>query len=469
MEKLSQLPQTAQSFLAAHVLQPLYRLQRLLVPERRSQMQAYHAGLLFRREAQAWSSPAALRVDARTAAAHGAARGAAPRPFTGNGSIEAGFNPESDFDFDDYARLPVLEREEIHEAGRALVSTAVPPEQLRKDATGGSTGTPTEIWLGPEERGWRESASAYFMPRIGVRPGARRGLLWGHHLDPVASDRWRDRLRSLAANQEWFDCFRLSPDVLERYHQRLQQTRPVCVIAYASALASLAEHVAGDREPPRYPRQCFVTGAEKLLPQGRETIERVFGRPVHERYGSRDVGLIGFQLDPARSLDFTIDWANVWVEPETETEDAPILITKLHADGMPMLRYRIGDLGRFAKEDKPGHPAFVLREVLGRELDRLWLPDGRWVHGVGIPHLMKDFPLSEFQIVQEVDFSVVVYLVPQDGFERSMQEQIIATLQPNLPDLPISARVVDRVERTRANKWRPVVSKANPNETISTR
>jgi len=66
-------------------------------------------------------------------------------------------------------------------------------------------------------------------------------------------------------------------------------------------------------------------------------------------------GLMGFQLLPHHTHDFTIDWANIFIEPETNGPDADILVTKLHADGMPMIRYRIGDVGLFPN-GAPGHP-----------------------------------------------------------------------------------------------------------------
>jgi phenylacetate-CoA ligase len=201
-----------------------------------------------------------------------------------------------------------------------------------------------------------------------------------------------------------------------------------------------------------------VTGAEKLAPAVRELVESVFGRPVHERYGSRDVGLIGFQTDPRRRLDLEVDWANVLIEPETSEPAAPILGTKLHGDGMPMLRYRIGDVARFPAGSRPGHPAFALEEVLGRELDRIWLPGGRWVHGAEFPHMMKDHPVREYQVVQGDDASVTVRVVPAPAFGETHRADILRTLRANLDGLPVSLELCETLPRTRANKVRPVVS-----------
>ena len=186
-------------------------------------------------------------------------------------------------------------------------------------------------------------------------------------------------------------------------------------------------------------------------------IEEAFGRPVHERYGSRDAGCLGVQLDP-NSLGYTIDWSYTLVEPELPQPESPILITKLQADAMPMIRYRIGDIGRFPADSKPGHPTFVLLDVLGRLLDRIVMPDGRWVAGQEVPHLLKDYPVREFLFWQRQDHSVELQIVLQNGFDESSLRKIEETLTANLPGLPITIELTEAVVRTKSNKWRPVIS-----------
>jgi phenylacetate-CoA ligase len=202
----------------------------------------------------------------------------------------------------------------------------------------------------------------------------------------------------------------------------------------------------------------LLTGAEKLMPHHRHMIEQAFARPVHERYGSRDIGFIACQMAPWQSHDFEIDWANLLVEPETDEASAPILITKLRADGMPMIRYRIDDVGQFPAGSRPGHPTFALHEVLGRITDGVWMPDGRWIHGIEFPHLLKDHPVREFMLHQRPDYSVRLLLVPKPDFNAESRRQIEHIVSSNLPGLDLKIELVEQVPRTRANKWRPVVS-----------
>ncbi|MDQ6734929.1 MAG: hypothetical protein M3Z35_12605 [Nitrospirota bacterium] len=444
-------------YLSRGVFLPLMRLQQAIRPARAPVHRSFREGMAFRQLSGQWSEDkkrewviARLRSIVR--------RAARETVYYDELFKRIGFDPNADFSFEEFASIPVLSREDVHCAGKTLVAHTIPITQLKRNATGGSTGVPTEIWIGPEEEGWGDSGREYFMRQIGLPGGTRLGMLWGHHLDPVASDRVLDRLSAFAHNARWFDCFRLSPETLERYHETFERFQPAAIVAYASALGHLAEHILDRGHTPRYPSFSIVTGAEKLMPAYREKVERAFRRPVHERYGSRDVGLIGFQLEPWRTLSYTIDWANVLVEPETDELNAPVLITKLHADGMPMIRYRIGDDARFTNGSRPGFPCFLLPEVIGRATDRVWLPNGQWINGIQLPHLLKDYPVREFMFHQRADYSVHVEIVPKSAFTVDNLRTIEGTVSANLPGLKISLDLVDAIRRTKANKWRPVLT-----------
>jgi phenylacetate-CoA ligase len=446
--------------LSLHVLTPFSRLQRSTRSATRPTQQAFNEGLRFRRETGGWSNEQRLSwIEERLRTVVRQAYEDTPfyRELYDRNNIDV----YTDFTFDDFSRFPTLNRDDAREAGSKLLASSVPLEQRRKDSTGGSTGAPTEIWLGPNERGWRDSGMEHFFERLGVREGSRTALFWGHHLDPKATDSLRDRYQAFVTNIRWFDCFRLSPEILDEYHHELERFRPACIIAYASALGRLAEHILERKYKPTYPTRCLITGGEKLWSRHRELIGEAFGVSVHERYGSRDAGCLGVQLDPADSLDFTIDWPYTLVEPELPQAESPILITKLQADAMPMIRYRIDDVGRFGPDSKPGHPAFALPEVIGRALDGISLPDGGWIHGIEFPHMFKDYPVREFMLVQRADYSVEVQVVPQREFDEKSLTGIEQTLKLNLRGLPLKIELKDAVVRTKSNKWRPVISEVN--------
>src|SRR2546427_582953 len=98
------------------------------------------------------------------------------------------------------------------------------------------------------------------------------------------------------------------------------------------------------------------------------------------------------------------------------------------------------------------------REVDAREMDRIWLHDGRWIQGSELPHMMKDFAVGEFQVVQYADFSIIVRIVPRSGFTDESRKSIHQIIAANLPGLNVSLQLVEHIQRSAANKWRPVIS-----------
>jgi len=439
--------------LGSHV----YELRRLTRPATRSAWEAYRRGLVERErnllrgdaDRQQWILET-LRL---------AARRAAQLPFWRDRFSEAGLQWDEAFSFADFSLVPPLERDQVANAADELLLPQVTATLRRKMATGGSSGTPTVTWTGPEERGWGESAAEFFETRIGVRRGDRIAYLWGHHLDPVTRASTRERLEDWLFNRRWYDCFRLSPEVLAGYHADLQEYCPRVMICYASALASLAEAIRDEGlEQPVYPTFGFITGAEKLYPAQRALIETVFAKPVYERYGGRDIGMIGCQLSPPSSLAYDVDWSNVYVERETPEAESSMLITKLHADAMPLLRYRTGDIGRFPADAPPHGPITVLQEVVGREIQRIWRTDGTWMHGTVVPHLLKDFALHEYQLHQRESYETELLLVPRAGFDAAQESEIRRALEMNLPGIAFNIRHVDAIRRSAAGKWLPVVS-----------
>src|SRR5436190_19878705 len=162
---------------------PISKAQRSRTVSRSVLYDHYRSGMKLRRESLEWSFDKKfawvlqnLRRVVRKAAAE--------TSFYKTRFQSAGFDANSDFTFDDFARLSVLTREDVRDGGTGLLSSTLPERFRLEDSTGGSTGAPTRIWLGPEERGWSESGVEFALESIGVPAGSRIAYFWGHHLDP---------------------------------------------------------------------------------------------------------------------------------------------------------------------------------------------------------------------------------------------------------------------------------------------
>src|SRR6185436_20384741 len=139
---------------------PLANFQRAVRPAERSRYIWKRRAFEFRNQAKGWPQTEKEQwvLKQLRHAVRNAARGTV---YYASLFKRIGFNPDSDFGFDEFAKLPILEKEDIAKAGYDLVNRNVPASELRPDATGGSTGEPVRIWVGPEESGWRESSQFY--------------------------------------------------------------------------------------------------------------------------------------------------------------------------------------------------------------------------------------------------------------------------------------------------------------------
>ena len=379
---------------------------------------------------------------------------------------DAGIRHPERMGAEEFARLPVLERSDLP----LLFTEAQQLDRRRRGRvvrTGGSTGVPAEVLKGPEELGWSESAPAFFRARLGLAANPRTAFVWGHHLDPVTRASRRERLEDFLFQQLWVDIFRIDETSLRRADSQLAQFAPELIVAYASSLDALAQAVnpSGTQRRP-YPTKAIITGAEKLLPAYRERIEATFGAPVFEQYGGRDVGLLAHQLD-RRGGPLTVDWAQMYLEPEDDRAESAILLSKLHADAMPIFRYRVGDLARFPIGSRPGEPVLALEEVTGREMNMLWRADGSRVSGIFFAHLFKDFPLREFQVQQTETLEVTVLLVPREEFTPAHERELQQVLAANLPGCPLELRRVAEVPRGANRKLHPVIAPSRISTSLS--
>src|SRR5262245_31621415 len=209
------IARAARDWLSIDVLVPASHLLQRVRPARSKMRSAYFEGIRFWQKAATWSGERKMQW-IRDRLRFVVRRAYSETAYYRQLCDQIGFDPRADFSFDDFARFPVLSREAVHSAGRALVSNRIPADELYREATGGSSGTPTEIWMGPEERGWRESGGETFMRRLGMPVGTRVGSFWGHHLDPLMTDSLRLRVYGFIHNARTVDCFRLSLEHFER-------------------------------------------------------------------------------------------------------------------------------------------------------------------------------------------------------------------------------------------------------------
>ena len=366
--------------------------------------------------------------------------------------------------FAEYSALPTLDKATIRDQKKDLISREFNLSELIACSTSGSTGEPIVVYSSKKDVGWRLSGEQYYNEILGCPRGTRLGKFYGGELDINSKSRLR-QLKNWAFNCLQLDCLRLDEKYLLEVHARLTKFSPDMLVAYSSAIYLLALTLQRNSLHPNYPAQVIVAAAERLEKYQREVIENVFGLPVVERYGSRDVGQMAYQM-PGNQKEMQIDRAYCLLEPDGEPDEnglAPILVTTLRNQAMPLLRYRIEDLACFPNDEKSSGTVTSLGEVVGRTLDYISLPDQRKIFGGMLGLLFQNKDILAYQVIQNADSSVQIKIVPGPNLTKDERKTMQLTMQENLRGLRLEFEYPMMIERSTATaKLRPVISYFEP-------
>ena len=356
---------------------------------------------------------------------------------------------------DDLRRVPFLTKALV----RAYLEEMVDPAAVRRlsrHATSGSTGEPLTFYIDRRRSAADQAARVRFWAWWGVSPGDRAATVWGSK----AELRRRGPLRRLSerlTNALTLPAGEVGDEALAHLAQALARFRPAVIFGYATALGLLGEYMVkcaetgrpdARRPTPDARLRVVVATAEVLLPHHRKAIAEAFRCGVSTEYGSRECGVLAGEC-PRGGLHVAAENALIEIvdpegdEPLPAGELGELVVTLLSARGgygMPMIRYRMGDLGRLSPTACGcGLGLPVLAEVEGRRRDVLRLADGRQVHPSVFSRALAEVAgLSRYRVVQGADATITVQVEAQRSEvrgQRSEKEDKMGGATPLTSDL----------------------------------
>jgi phenylacetate-CoA ligase len=273
---------------------------------------------------------------------------------------------------------------------------------------------------------------------------------------------WKSWLRRLLLGQPlWLDTAHVTEAGLRDFHQALKDYRPRVIQAYARSLLLFARYLEQRGWQPHRP-EGIITSAEVLEDADRALIERVFGCRVFNRYGCREVSVIASECDAHLGLHVMAEGLYLEVVrgdmPAAPGEAGSILVTDLLNHAMPLIRYRIGDVGAWEPGTCPcGRHLPRLRQVQGRVTDFLVGCDGRLVSGVFLAtYVVAHRPsLGQVQIRQSQAGAVTYRIKPGAAFRPGEDvEYLQATTRRYLGEQArVSCELVDELPAEPSGKF----------------
>lgn len=342
---------------------------------------------------------------------------------------DAGFHP-SDARVNRPLPLPVLKRDHLRDAGNALLSTKFKPEDLRIASSSGTTSTPVTFHRDIEALRNKTALTLQLSAWAGFNPGDPVMMLWGAHRDLALQPSWRWRLYDeVIMRRVSAPSGVLNEEIMERFRVRYEKHQPKVLYCYATVLAAFASHL--QKQGFRHRPKILITTAEVLSDANRALIESVFGIPVHNYYGSRDIGMIGAECSGHAGTHFHPWGSYVEFDPIGDTPDGPayrLLVTDLLNYGQPFIRYDTGDCVTLAEEPCSCGRWFPrARKILGRVGDGIVLTDGSIVPAVSVGNHISQIgqnfrAIAKMQFVQKTHEHLHLRYVVKDDHPSAEKE-----------------------------------------------
>jgi phenylacetate-CoA ligase len=303
-------------------------------------------------------------------------------------------------------------------------------------------------------------------------------LLWGSERDLlVGHETTKTQLRRWLLNEVWLNAFKMTKDRMHAYVKKINEQKPNMIFAYADSIYEFSKFIL-DEGLQVYSPRAIRTGAGTLHAHMREVITRAFKAPIFNMYGSREAPSIAQECESHKGLHITAPVYYLEIldrngRPAGPGELGEIVVTTLQNFAMPLIRYRIGDIGVWASEPcdcRRGWP--LLGEVTGRATDIFIRPDGSVVSPLFFIHIMgvviRPDWLQKYQVVQESVRLIRVKMILKQKINnpRSLYSQDLETIVEKFrlvmgEDCQIEFEFVEEIEPTPSGKYRYTISKVH--------
>ncbi len=315
-----------------------------------------------------------------------------------------------------FTQIPLLTKAVIRDQGeRMKASGGMSGRKPYANSTGGSTGEPIRFVQDSVYDDFNSATKLYFMEMLGKEPGARELKIWGSERDLFEGTiGLKAKLQFFAYNRQFANCFHLSPARIEQIIRQNNVFRPRLIWGYVDGLYVIAQY-ANQKGHSLHQPAAIVSAAGTLFPHMREEIERAFGAPVYNYYGSREMGAMACECPKREGLHLFSETHLIETVDEKGTpvtdQEGELVVTSLENFAMPLIRYRIGDRGTLtSKTCSCGRSWPLLSALSGRIMESFVnaagdiIPPEYFIHLVGVVY--NSGFIRKFQVIQE-DYSHV--------------------------------------------------------------
>ena len=367
---------------------------------------------------------------------------------------------------EDLKKFPILTKEIIRKEGSRLYST----EKIKYSisTSGGSTGEPVKLRHDINLK--KRYPGQYFLSYAGYDIGDKIALLWGSEKDIFQGTIGiRSKISNYFIHRRCFlNSFMMTEDDMRNYIQIINRRKPKVILAYVQSIYELSQFIRKN-QLDIYSPAGIVVSAGTLFPDWKKEIQTVFKCPIINQYGSRETPGIAISCIESDKLHINLFINHVEVVDEEGKTlpydiDGNILVTNLLNRSMPLIRYKIGDIGSLSSEMtcQCGRNLPRLNHIKGRTVNIFKKKDGTRVDGEYFTHLFYGVEsIKRFQVLQHdyEEIEILIELVQNKTIDKLVMNDIKKKIKLVMGEnCEISFKFVDEIMPSKSGKYLYTIS-----------
>lgn len=377
-----------------------------------------------------------------------------------------------EFSYKDFLNIPKIEKEDV----RDQLSEFLNPNykgRITEGSTSGSTGQSLTVFFNIEHESYSEAGRLRAKDWWGVRPGSPHVAIWGRPYTGY-KDQIAQQIKSYFMNYLLFSAFDIRQHSLKKIWNKIYRFKPHIIYGYPSAIFALAEYTQNNKLPAHELgiKVIMITAESSSIDQ-RHVIEEAFGCKTANEYGCSETGGFVYECPESNwhiSSELTfIEFLDPKGKPVSPGERGEIFLTHLRNDYMPLIRYRVGDIGSpLAGTCDCGRNLPLMEVSVAKESDVIRLANGDSYMSGDLLYInksvMQTYPSSilQFRVTQKTIDSFEIEVVPGTGQVEKGEQLFEQLLKKQLrKNIKIHFKRVSSIEREPSGKLRYFISEIN--------
>lgn len=364
--------------------------------------------------------------------------------------------------------IPIMQKKDLQRPLDQRLSDGYTTKNVYINKTSGSSGAP---FVFAKDKEYHALIWANIMRKMrwhGVNYNSSwQARFYGMPLDFMGKT--KVRIKDFLSHRYRFNIFDSSDYALEKVVDKFRKKHFYYINGYTSSIVLLAKYlqkkeiILKDICPTL--RVCVVT-SEMLFADDKVLLEKQFGVPIINEYGSAELDIIALEDPEGKWL---VNAETVFVEildidnnPVALGEEGKIVVTALYNKAHPMIRYEVGDLGILSENSTSKNP--ILKKLTGRTNDIAILPSGKIASGMTFYSITKKLfddegNVKEFVIIQIKPDTFEIVYTSDNPLTTTETENIKSAFSTFLePGLTLILNRKKTLERSSAGKLKQFTS-----------